>query len=361
MVLKIDLMKLIPSNIKSITVIKLDHIGDVILATPVIESLRIGFAEAKIRVVVGSWSKEVLYRNPNVDEVICYDPPWLDRSLGVKLSDKKEENRKSIKKLLDSRSDLVVDLRRNDFNHIAFSSLFSYEYFLAYKTGSQFDHLITHGVSVSSKLHVTDQQIKLLKCLGLQSSKEPQLYPSFKDEQWAENQLSSKRPRIAVFTGAGAPIKKWPLENFTKLVFRLQKIGLEIVLVGGVQEELFARKINNRVKVNNLCGKTSLAQLCSILKRVTLLISNDSAPVHVASAVGTPVVVITKPNVRVEFSPIGNDSIAVSRKICKWKYNCPGFIFNAQSSKPKLCKCINSVSVEEVEKVVYKKILSSNL
>ena len=53
-------MKLIPENIKSVTVVKLDHIGDVILATPVIESLRIGYPEAKIRVVVGSWSKGVL-------------------------------------------------------------------------------------------------------------------------------------------------------------------------------------------------------------------------------------------------------------------------------------------------------------
>jgi len=52
-------MKLIPENIKSVTVVKLDHIGDVILATPVIESLRTGYPEAKIRVVVGSWSNGV--------------------------------------------------------------------------------------------------------------------------------------------------------------------------------------------------------------------------------------------------------------------------------------------------------------
>ena len=85
-------MKLIPENIKSVTVVKLDHIGDVILATPAIESLRKGYPEAKIRVVVGSWSKGVLVNNPNVDEVICYGPPWLDRSLGCCLSEKTEEN-----------------------------------------------------------------------------------------------------------------------------------------------------------------------------------------------------------------------------------------------------------------------------
>ena len=145
-------MNLIAEKIKSITVVKLDHIGDAILATPAIESLRTGFPQAKIRVVVGSWSEDVLANNPNVDEVICYDPPWLDRSLNDRMSGRREENRETMKLLLDTEHDLTVDLRRNDFNHIAFSASLASEHLLAYKTKSKFDHLITHGVSVTSYL-----------------------------------------------------------------------------------------------------------------------------------------------------------------------------------------------------------------
>jgi heptosyltransferase II len=352
-------MKLIPENIKSVTVVKLDHIGDVILATPAIESLRNGYPEAKIRVVVGSWSKGVLVNNPNVDEVICYDPPWLDRSLGCCMSEKREENKEVMKLLLGISHDLIVDLRRNDFNHIAFSASLANEHLVAYKTKSEFDHLITHGVFVTNKDHVTDQQIKLLKCLGLKTSKSAKLYPLAEDDAWAQNHLPSEKPKVAVFTGAGVPLKKWPEGKFLKLGHRLHNLGFEVVMVGGRQEGAFGQTMSDRVNALNLCGKTSLLQLASVLKCVQLLVSNDSAPVHVASAVGTPVVVITKPNAKVEFSPTGDAQTTICRDRCNWGFNCPGFVFNPKSSVPKKCRCINSVLVEEVECAVYELICSS--
>lgn len=352
-------MNLIAEKIKSVTVVKLDHIGDAILATPAIESLRTGFPEAKISVVVGSWSKDVLANNPSVDEVICYDPPWLDRSLTGRMSEKRNGNRETMKLLLETGHDLIVDLRRNDFNHIAFSASLANAYLLAYKTKSKFDNLITHGVSVTSKDHVIDQQIKLLRSLGLKTGKTPKLYPLEEDETWAENLLASEMPKVAVFTGAGVPLKKWPEAKFLKLGKRLRDFGFELILVGGQQESEFGQKMANQVKALNLCGKTSLLQLASVLKRVHLLVSNDSAPVHVASAVGTPVVVVTKPNARVEFAPAGDDHTTISRNRCKWGFNCPGFVFNPKSTVPKKCRCINSVSVEEVERAVYQTVLSS--
>jgi ADP-heptose:LPS heptosyltransferase len=264
-----------------------------------------------------------------------------------------------MKLLLGTRHDLIVDLRRNDFNHIAFSASLANEHLLAYKTKSEFDHLITHGVSVTNKDHVIDQQIKLLKCLGLKPGKTPKLYPLDEDEAWAENLLSSEKPKVAVFTGAGVPLKKWPEEKFLKLGHRLRDLGFELVVVGGGQEDAFGQTMSGQVKALNLCGKTSLLQLASVLKRVHLLVSNDSAPVHVASAVGTPVVVVTKPNARVEFAPAGDGNTTISRNRCKWGFNCPGFVFNPKSSAPKQCRCIKSVSVEEVERAVYQTVLSS--
>lgn len=337
--------------------VKLDHIGDVILATPAIESLRNEFPYARLRVVVGAWSKEVLENNPSIDEIICYDPPWLDRSLTKRLSGKREENRETMRRLLGIKHDLIVDLRRNDFNHIAFSSSLASDHLLAYKTKSEFDHLITHGVSVSNKEHVIDQQIKLLKTLGLKSGKMPKLYPQDEDEAWAAKELPSRKPKVAIFTGAGVPLKKWPEDKFMKLGRRLSDVGFELIMVGGEQESKFGRIMTDQFKAINLCGKTSLLQLASVLKRVHILVSNDSAPVHVASAVATPVVVVTKPNAKVEFAPAGDGNVTISRKRCTWGFNCPGFVFNPKSSVPKKCRCINSVLVEEVEKALFNKIL----
>ena len=351
-------MSIISEKINYITIVKLDHVGDVILSTPAIESIRNGFPNARLRIVVGSWSKEVLANNPNVDEVICYDPPWLNRGLPAWSTKDGQKNKDTMKYLLEIQHDLVVDLRRNDFNHISFSSSLSGKYLIAYKTKSEFDHLITHGVSVTSKEHVIEQQIKLLKCLGLKCGKLPKMYPQYEDEIWADIRCPSPKPKIAIFTGAGAPIKKWPEEKFTKLGKRLNNQGFKLIIVGGELEKKFGERMTNSINAINLCGQTTLLQLTAVLKRVHVLISNDSAPVHIATSVGTPVAVLTKPNAKMEFAPAGDGNVTISRNRCEWKFDCPGFVFNHKSSFPKKCRCINSISVEEVERAVYKIVLS---
>ena len=126
---------------------------------------------------------------------------------------------------------------------------------MAYKTKSEFDHLITHGVFVTNKDHVTDQQIKLLKCLGLKTSKMPKLYPQVEDDTWAQNQLSSEKPKVAVFTGAGVPLKKWSEDKFLKLGHRLHNLGFEVVMVGGRQEYAFGQKMSNKLTHLIFAGK----------------------------------------------------------------------------------------------------------
>lgn len=346
-----------PAEIGTILAVKLDHVGDVILATPVLETLRQAYPKAHIRIVVGSWSEPILKGNPNINEVLVYDPPWLNRELlAGKAPPISVGNRDAIRKLADTRHDLVVNLRISDLQHNLFCSQFADKYLLAHETGTPHDTLATHLAPAGTKSHVREYHKKLLAGIGLELKTTPRIYCSETDHAFAKQTLPRLIPRVAIFTGAGVPLKKWPENKFMELCQRLSKLGCELVLIGSDAEQDFCDRVEAKLDVQNLCGKTDLRQLAAILSRVTILVANDSAPVHVADAVATPVVVLTKPNSKKEFSPWGKGHAILSKKKCDWNMHCPGFVFDNPRHLTKSCRCIESISVDEVERSILEKL-----
>jgi ADP-heptose:LPS heptosyltransferase len=346
------------SEVHRIVVVKLDHIGDVVLSTPVLNTLREAFPKAYIQMVVGHWSKSVLDNNPNIDELLTYSAPWLNREL---LSDKIDKyasaNIETIHKLSSNRQDLVVNLRISDIHHHVFCSQFADKYFLAHETQTPFDSLVTHMSPLGPKAHVKEYHQRLIGVLGLKIEASPSIYCTKDEKVWAASILSRKTPQVAIFTGAGVPIKQWPEKNFIELCKRLNNIGLKPLILGTDSEKNLSQKAEQMAEVVNLVGMTSsLGQLAAILERVTLLVSNDSAPVHIADAMGTRTIVLTKPNSKKEFSPWNSGHSILSRRKCNWNMNCPGFVFERSESLPKRCKCLESLSVDEVEQSILKQL-----
>jgi len=339
--------------LRDIAVVKLDHIGDLLLATPVFEALRQHCPQARITAVVGSWSKGVLRDNPFVDEVVVYDAPWLDRNPSFDLH-KHLGNRASVARLASMPCDLVVNLR-SDHSNVLFASLISSRYLLSYQNDTYFQRLITHGVDYPPGQHALAQHTQLLAQIGVSVTGLPRLFPTNEDRIWASQVLPSNRVWVGMFTGAGHVLKKWPESNFLELARRLSRIGLGVLVVGGESEMPVATQLSREIGAVNLCGKTSLQQLACVLAHVHVLVSNDSAPVHIGASVGTPVVVITRPNVKVEFAPLGKGHAVLSMPACE--VPCTGFDFRVRIDAEMKCRCINSITVEEVELAVYERLL----
>jgi ADP-heptose:LPS heptosyltransferase len=100
---------------------------------------------------------------------------------------------------------------------------------------------------------------------------------------------------LAIHPGASCPSKIWPNVRFTEVADRLiEKYGFKVLLVCGPKDITLAQQVikNMHHPAVNLAGRTSVSQLASVFKRCCLFISNDSGPVHIASAVGTPVISI---------------------------------------------------------------------
>jgi heptosyltransferase-2 len=105
---------------------------------------------------------------------------------------------------------------------------------------------------------------------------------------------------VAIAPGARWNTKRWPLENFIDVAKALEEDGHRVVLIGGPGEEAICAELATRSGIHplDLSGKLSLSESAALLMLCTLLVTNDSAPLHMAEAAGTPVVALFGPTVR---------------------------------------------------------------
>jgi len=110
----------------------------------------------------------------------------------------------------------------------------------------------------------------------------------------------SGKPLIAFAPGARWPTKRWPADRFARLIFEASALGFEPLLIGGAEDAAANAEVAelSRSAPRNLTGALSVIESAAVLKRCRALVTNDSAPLHLAEAVGTPVIAFFGPTVR---------------------------------------------------------------
>ena len=143
--------------------------------------------------------------------------------------------------------------------------------------------------------------------------------------------------------------KRWPLKKFAKLSDMLAEKDIRVVLTGSADATSATRDFMNisGTKPVNAVGRTSIGQLGALIKRCRIFITGDSAPLHIASSVGTDFIVLFGPTDPLRhFEP--NEKGIVIRKDIKCS--------PCYKSKCKKNRCMENISVEEVYKLVMEKI-----
>ena len=291
-------MKIDKSKVKRILVINLSNIGDVVLTTPVIQLLRKNFPQAHLAVLVGPRAFSVFKSDPRIDKKIIYDKGscWKNKLILVN-------------RLRQDRYDLVVDLRSSAFN-----------IFL----GTPYRTSIL-ARAPKSLTHMRDRHLWKLKSLGLGT--EELISPTVEfsqNDQDNVNRLMNKwqvRGRqivVGLAPGARNMTKRWEKEGYRQLIKRLyDEYNAKIVMVGDKDDARLVEEIVSRIKPRpiNLCGKTTIGELAFVLTKCKLLVSNDSAPMHMAWAVNTPVVAIFGPTDYKKYAPCGAQDIVIRKNL----------------------------------------------
>jgi len=281
----------------NILIIKTGALGDVILAVPSIRAIRKKYPKAKIKLLTSVDKRDIFANSPYINEVIVCDFKGRDRGLGRFLS--------IAGKLRYEDFDLVIDLQNNKRSHIlSFLSFAPKRY--GYDNG-KFSILLNRKIKdLETPVDPVTHQSRVLGMLGIFSvDRSLELWPSEEDGEWADRFLESHwvkkdAPVIAVNLRASPRwlTKLWPPEYFAEVTNLLAAgLGVRVLLIGQEKNDKAVEDYLKKAKCKPIdaLGKTSIPRLASLMKKCSVLLSGDSAPLHVAASVGTPFVALFGP------------------------------------------------------------------
>jgi heptosyltransferase-2 len=316
-------------------------VGDAVMCLPSIEYLKEKIPASHIAVVAKDWVKEIFLNHPAVDEIISLNKP---------------------------KNALIKDIRKSNFDTgILFTNSLSSALFfflaglkkrIGYKTDLR-SLFLTDGIPLPEnldKLHQRDYYFEIVKKMvpGNETPKNPSLYLNSEEIKNADKILGNMGIKedfkiVGICPGASyGPAKRWQIERFRALAEQLTRNRkVEVLIFGSNKEkelgEIVKQGINNTL---NLCGKTTTRELMALIKKCDVFITNDTGPMHIASALDVNVVAIFGPTIPGRTAPLGEATIIKKDVICSpCKHRvCP----------KKNHDCMEKISVEEVFEVVKK-------
>jgi heptosyltransferase II len=291
-----------------ILLIQTAFIGDVILVTPVFQVLHRHWPAGIVHAVVIPNGFPILEHNPNIARIFVYD---------------KHEQNSGITGLLK----LAQRLRREMYDIVLAPHRSLRTALLVRMIGAPirigFDLnsgglCYTHRVPYERSQHEVDRNLSLLKPLGILAGKvPPEIFSTEEERQQVSDLLTgswAQNPLVVLAPGSVWPTKRWPEPSFLELAKTLVAQGFSVCLLGGTQDHSLCSRIAATCpkQIFNAAGSLSLRASAELLHRCRLLISNDSAPLHLASAAGTPTLALFGPTVpEFGFAPYRENSVVM--------------------------------------------------
>lgn len=297
----------VPSQIKSILIIKLDALGDHILHTPFFAALRKFYPQARISLLCVKATSELALHNPAFDHIIVQPfPAGADQRQAALFGMQLQSHEAAPFDLI------LVPRWSEDWHHAgviaqlidapcrvsfsAHSTPFKLQHAL------QHENFYTHVIDAPGNYHEVWRSMQMLQALGMELPRaadiRQELHPSPEDETQVKDLLQNKdypRPWFVLGVGASAEHKRWPGEKFAELAAALQKdYGGTCFIIGhGDADSAAATAIlSKRKDCVNLVGNLSPRASGIFIGECDMIITNDSFALHAAATMGTPVVEI---------------------------------------------------------------------
>ncbi|GAC1385645.1 MAG: glycosyltransferase family 9 protein [Ktedonobacteraceae bacterium] len=357
-----------------ILLVRPDHLGDLVLTTPVLRALKAQAPDAHITMLVGPWASEVVARHPDVDQVLTCPFPNLGRVPQHVLEPYLVLLRVA-QQLRQSHYDLAINLRPDYWWGAALLYLTHIPHRIGYAseagTGTPF---LTQVLPTALQEHVTVSNLRLvsagLQTLGYSPLAEPytaQEYPlSFiptQDEhRWATERLSAEgiAPATAVVVihpGTGAGVKLWRPEAWATCITTLMQFSttstpLRILLTGSPGERSLLEEITKGTNSPiTVVTDATIGQLAALLQRAQLVLGVDSGPLHLAVAQRTRTIRIFGPTHPCSYGPWGEQdqhTMILSTHRCATCPSIPCFRLDVRPEELASHPCVRLVPEQPV-------------
>ncbi len=330
-------------NHLNILVIKLSSLGDVVLVIPSLRALRSRYPKARIYCLVSKEASPILDHCPYIDGMIVIDIKDKEKSWWSLL--------KIARKLRRYHFDKIIDFQNNRKSHLLSFLSFPRDSY-GYHNGKWSWLLSRHIPNDKPHLPPVSHQFQILKLLGIQddTNESLELWPSKGDERKAQQLLDSEwlgnnKNIIGINLAASQKweSKNWPLKYIAKICDLLSAKNFRVILTGVEDDREVAKELIKAVKSKpaNLVGKTDLMELAALIKRCLVYVTCDSAPLHLAVAVKTPVVALFGPTDPKRHMPYAKEARIIHKNVrCAPCY----------SARCRIVKhtCMKNISPEEV-------------
>lgn len=279
-------------NPNKILIIQTAFLGDVILSTPLIRALKKIFPDSLIDILTIPGTSIVFRDNPHVNSTLHF-------------------NKKKFINKIFSFIDLIFTIRKEQYD-LALSIQSSFTSSLLMRLGNiparvgfARQKLLTDPVSHKKGLHIRERYLKLMKPFTDKDfDKQTEIFWSINEGGKAKQIIKeiNKDGKFIVGIAPGSvwKTKRWPKEYFVYLLKILKKEKVRVVLIGGPDDNLLCDDIIKKSESNtiNLAGSLTILESAALIEKLDLVVSNDSAPLHIANAVKTDVIAFFGPTVR---------------------------------------------------------------
>jgi len=274
-------------------VVRTDRIGDVVLSIPVPEAIKRRYPDSQVTMVVSPYTRDLLLHNPWVDETILDDQAGLKGFFRL------------VRSLRERRFDVAVLLRptlrlafvlffsgikvRIGTGYRAYQALFNYKIYEHRKTIEK--HELEYNLDMLTPLDISSQGFV------------PRIFLSPEEKRSAGRMLEDLNVtkgdvKIVIHPGSGHSSLNYPLEKLALLADKLiEGFSAKVILTGSKKELDLSDRLKGRMRNQpiDLTGKTDLRGLCGLLEEADIVISSSTGPMHLAAALGTPVVAFFSP------------------------------------------------------------------
>ncbi|NOQ14734.1 MAG: putative lipopolysaccharide heptosyltransferase III [Methyloprofundus sp.] len=341
------------STINHVLITKLQHLGDVLMITPVIATLKKKYPHLQIDVLVYAETQEILTENKDINHIFVIDRRW----------------KKNNKTLLKQTSQLIKALKARQYQlMINYTEKWQYGALLvrllnpkysvsqdyAHKHGKFWRKSFTHIVKIpKTERHQVEIHLDALRRLGLYpdaDNKALRIYAGHQAEQTIAQLLANhgleKQQYIVIHPASRWMFKGWNVESFKTVIEQLSLKGHKIVAISGPDQkevDLVEQILSGgKSTAINLAGQLPLKQLVELTTHAKCLLGLDSVAMHISAAVNTPCVVLFGPSNDINWHPWGVDHRVVTHPISCRPCNQDG------CGGGKISDCLQMISADQV-------------
>lgn len=303
---------------RRILVLRLERIGDLLMTLGPLESVRRTWPSARIDLVVGSWNRDIAAQLPWVDEVHVLDVPWLSRGTAAAgLNDIRTRVTRWRAIGYDLAINLEGDIRSNVL--LAVSGAAVRVGFAMAGGGSVLTHAAEHDPARHTETNAQALVREAARAFGRTPTEAAPAWPRFPVPAAAAERArqaleaggwDGRSPLVGVHPSGGRAIKQWHGDRFGRAAGRIAKSLSATVVFTGTRDEAAAvgharAALPPGIPAIDVSGDLDLLQLAAVLQMLTIYVTGDTGPMHLAAAMGTPVVALFGVSDPRRYAPLG--------------------------------------------------------